>query len=112
MAITDYYDNTATIQRKTSTNNSYGNIVESWSNVATISCLINQVSSNEQFEAGQLEKLATHKLFCEISTDIEIEDRVLFSGEYYRVVSIPKNTVNRDNHYKIFLQYLGLDNEV
>ena len=43
MAIENYYTNTATIQRKTETQNSFGAVSEAWADVETISCLINQV---------------------------------------------------------------------
>ena len=111
MAIENYYTNTAKIQRKTETLNAFGVVSEAWADVETISCLINQATSNEILQAQQVNEEVSHKLFCDVSTDITNKDRIIFNTKIYRVVSVPKNTVNRNHHYKIMLYYTGADNE-
>jgi len=111
MAIENYYTNSAKIQRKAETLNAFGAVTESWSDVETIDCLINQATSSEILQAQQVNEEVSHKLFCDVSTDITNKDRIIFNDEVYRVVSVPKNTVNRNHHYKIMLYYTGTDNE-
>ena len=111
MAIENYHSSTATIQRKNQTLNAYGAVSEAWADVETISCLINQATSREILQAQQINEEVSHKLFCDVSTDITNKDRISFNSEIYRVVSVPKNTVNRNHHYKIMLYYTGTDNE-
>ena len=111
MSIENYYTNLATIQSKTEATNTFGAVTETWSDKSTINCLINQASSTEILQAQQINERVTNKMYCAYDTNINNKDRIVFNSQVYRIVSIPKNTVNRNHHLKIMLALIGTDNE-
>ena len=111
MAIQDYY-RTLTTQRKTLVNNGFGGQEETWADNITIQGLINQASSNEILAAAQHQNIIDSKLFTDVDQDIKVDDRVRDSidgNKIYRIVSVPKDTVNRGHHWKILLRRVDTD---
>lgn len=111
MAIQDYY-RPLTVQRKTTTPNGFGGESETWANHLSIEGLINQASSKEIVAAAQHQEDIDSKLFTDVGLDIKKDDRVVDSIEgnkVYRIVSVPKDTVNQGHHWKIMLRRVGTD---
>lgn len=111
MAIQDYY-RTLTVQRKTTLPNGIGGQIETWDDHITIQGLINQASSSEILAAAQNQNIIDSKLFTDVGQDIKVDDRIIDSIEgnlVYRIVSVPKDTVNRKHHWKILLKRLDTD---
>lgn len=109
--INDYY-RTLTVQRKTSTPNGFGGQSETWSNHLTIQGLINQASSQEILAAAQHQNQIDSKLYTDVDQDIKVDDRIVDSidgNKTYRIVSVPKDTVNRGHHWKIMLKRVDTD---
>ena len=106
--LNDYYY-ILTLQKKAQTINDFGGTVETWSDDSTFQGLINQATSKDLRLADQWQIKATHKLYCDISVNINSGDRVKRGTVIYRVSSEPKNTVDRDHHYKIFLERIDTD---
>lgn len=74
--------------------------------------VINQNSSTERDMAGKVGVQANYKLFCGVSVDFPA-DCIIYDGTHkYRVISddqIPKNTVNRNHHYRILLETINAE---
>lgn len=110
MAISDFYT-TLTLESYSTTPNGMGGFSKTWSTKSTIQGLINNANSNEINIADQFNIKASHKLYTHTSYDISNIDRIKdASGLIYEIVSINKNTCNKNHHYKILLDYYGVDN--
>lgn len=111
MAIEDYY-RTLTVQRKSTSSNGFGGPAQTYADAGTIEGLINQASSQEILAAAKLQNVVDSKLFTAVGVDIKVNDRIVDSIEgnpTYRIVSVPKNTVKRDHHWKTMLQRVDAD---
>lgn len=109
--IQDYY-RSLTVQRKTVTPNGFGGQSETWSNHLTIQGLINQASSAEILAAAQHQNVIDSKMYTDVGQDIKVDDRIIDSVEsnlVYRIVSVPKDTVNRGHHWKTMLKRVDTD---
>lgn len=119
MAIQDYYRE-LTFQRNDYTGNGTGGQIDNWVDVTgDFEGLINQASSKEILAAQQRQEEIDSKLFTDIdilpvyNVDGErIPYRVIDSIEdnkVYRIVSAPKNTVDRQHHWKWLLRRVDSD---
>jgi head-tail adaptor len=108
MPITNYYSSIE-IHVKTATSNGRGGSTYAWAKSSTIQGLINQASSREIEAAAKLDIHADYKLYCGVSVALDSTKLLYYGGEYYRVVSKPKNTVNRNHHLKILLKQVSSD---
>lgn len=108
MAIQDYY---VTLEKysKTSVSNGRGGFVDTWVKASEFEGLINQTSSREIEAAMKIDIDTDSKLYCPTSVILTNDNRIKWGTQYYRVVSEPKNTVNRGHHLKIFLKKSFLD---
>jgi SPP1 family predicted phage head-tail adaptor len=110
MAIERFYKPIVKL-KKTQVPNGRGGFIDTWVEDFTFQGLINQAGSSEIELANKLGISADHKLFCSVDTVIDHNDLVKKNGKYYRIVSEPKDTVERGHHYKILLKYTSLDEE-
>lgn len=109
--IEDYY-RTLIVQRKTTVSNGFGGQAETWADYIEIQGLINQASSDEILAAAQHQNQIDSKLYTAVGQDIKVDDRIVDSIEgnlVYRIVSVPKDTVNRKHHWKIMLKRVDTD---
>jgi len=103
MAITDYY-NTLTKCGTTETLDATGGVVLSYVET-TFQGLVNQADSKTLELANKLNVVCTHKLFCNVTEDLDYVDMIKDSdGNTYKITSKPKNTVGRNHHHKIMLE--------
>lgn len=110
MPITDYYTDIE-IHGKHKTPNGRGGYSYNWSKESDFPGLINQASSREIEAAAKMDIQADYKLYCPVTVNLSKEKLLLWNNEYYRVVSEPKDTVNRGHHYKVLLKKISLDQE-
>lgn len=110
MAIEDYYKPIERLEN-TKTDNGRGGKTYAWVVKNTFQGLINQATSKEIEAANKLGIDGDHKLYCPVDTVLDYDDLIRRNGVYYRVVSDPKNTVERNHHFKIFLKKSSLDQE-
>ena len=99
MAIDTFLDKNITLQRKAG---STGNTVESWTNVKTnLRCGIFPISANDSiaFQSAYFQTNITHKMFCYISEDVKIDDKIVYGSDEYLV----KKINNWIDFYEIFL---------
>jgi len=103
MAISDYY---STIKKKgtAETIDETGGVVLSYVETE-FQGLINQADSKTLELANKLNVICTHKLFCDVSEDLDYIDLIQDAdGNNYKITSKPKNTVGRNHHFKIMLE--------
>lgn len=108
MPITDYYTTTEKLT-KTESANGRGGYTYAWATSLTFDALINQASSREVEMALKMGIEADYKMFYSVAVSLCREDRIKQSGVIYRVVSEPKNTVNRNHHHKVYLKRMDTD---
>jgi head-tail adaptor len=107
MAIQDYYYDIQH-QRKIRTADGMGGYDTELTDLGTIQGTINQADSKEIQQAAQFNVKATHKLYTGISTDVRYDDLLVDKdGSVHRVVSLPKDTMRRGHHLKIYLEWTG-----
>ncbi len=110
MAIQDYYKSIQVVSRQ-GTPNGRGGTNYIWIVDGEILGLINQMTSREKEAAQKLDIEADYKLFTDVGNQLDNNKLLLYNNEYYRIVSEPKNTVERNHHYKVLLKKIGLDQE-
>ncbi len=110
MAIESYYT-TLYLINYTESVNDQGRAIKTASAEVSFNGLINQASSTEVLTNKKLDIDADYKLFCDVSVNINRSSRVRQGTQYFDVVSEPKNTVNRDHHYKIFLKSISKETQ-
>lgn len=109
MAIQDYYESGVQRVIKIKVDNGRGGSTYEWLPDLTFYGLINQATSREVLMANKLGMEIDSKLFCDVNVVLDNDDLILFKGIYYRVKSVPKNTVHRDHHFKIMLKTIDID---
>lgn len=91
---------TATVQRATTTQDEYGVPVETWTDVGTVRCRLIPLPYSEQAElkvlGGGQHTVASHKVLMPIY-DIKIKDRLVIGTETYTVLSV--EDVDRIGHH-------------
>lgn len=108
--IADYFNQSITIQRKTTTSNGFGGHVESWTDNLSIDGLIDQLSGQDKYIAGQYADSATHILICEAGYDITSTDRVVCDNRLYRILNVD-NPMCMNRQFEITLAYEGVDQD-
>lgn len=75
------------IQRPTTTNNN-GLVEKTYTDVATISCRVRQLSGNEAIAAEKMGYTANYRIYC-LATDVEEQDRIIgLNDEIYEVKNV------------------------
>ncbi len=94
----------------TESTNERGNDVKSRLTPVVFDGVINQASSKERSMAGQTGLQIDAKLYYPTSVNIPAGSIVYDGTNRYRIVSEPKNTMNRDHHYMVYLQRITKEN--
>lgn len=105
--ISDYYTQTAVILRynATSTGGYWSTTTgDVWDTVESISCAVNLLTGREAYYASKNDVLAEYKLYCDKTTNLTKDSRIRWDGDTYDVVEIPKNTLQKDHHYKVLMR--------
>lgn len=111
MTLNDYYGD-LNLYTETSAPNGRGGFTKTWTPLnRSIQGLINQASTAESEMAAKLGITAAFNLYCDVGVVIDHENLIEKDGSYYRIVGKPKNTVGRNHHWKIPLEYVSLDEE-
>jgi SPP1 family predicted phage head-tail adaptor len=108
MAITHYYT-TIDLHTKTSVADGRGGSVDTWAKDSDFQGCINQASSKEIEAAAKLGIEADYKLYCPVDTDIDHTKLLYYKSSYYRIISEPKDTVERGHHLKVLLKKMPGD---
>lgn len=109
--ISDYYDQTFTVESASSTVSALGSWNPTWSTAGTILGWIDQITGNEYRLPAQVLEKATHVIGCSstcswVQTNHRIKDS---DGYLYRVLTVD-NPLRMGHHLEIILEYNGADN--
>lgn len=69
----------------------------------SIPAAINQLSANEIEAYGKLGYDVILKGYCDVTTEVYGGRRCRWSGDTYQFVTEPKNTLQKNHHFKILL---------
>lgn len=109
MAIENYYSD-LTLRKITETADARGGAVLSDTDT-TFQGLVTQASTKEIEAARRLEIQCDHNLYCAVTVDIAVKDKVVDGTKIYQVVGEPLNTVKRNHHYKVMLKRMITDGQ-
>lgn len=74
---------------------------------AAIPAAVNLLSGSELAHYGAIGVDARYKAYCAVSTEVYHGRHCLWGGDSYIIVDEPKNTLQRDHHFKILLRDVG-----
>jgi hypothetical protein len=111
MAIEDYFYDIDVLSVLDKTPDMVGGLSGEYQKIDTIRGLINQKSGQQSTIGGKSNEETWCNGYFEITDDstnyLIAENRLLDDGKVYRIVPKKKNTVNRNNHYKVDLVYMN-----
>lgn len=81
-------DRLITIQTFTTTQNDYGEPVETWTTLASVWAERVPMSGREAFAADQLAALSLVKFKIRYRSDVDTKNRILDAGSYYDIRSV------------------------
>ena len=112
--ISNFFDTTATVQRRTVAQDDVGDVVETWSDIITnMPITIQPLSGREQKEQKDLEQGNEFKLklkaYVGVDNDIKNNDRIISESKTYDVVGVDKyraskSTISAGHHLKLMLE--------
>lgn len=81
-------DRTITIETNTPTQNSFGELIDSWATLATVPAQYIPARGGERFTAQQVygQSVATFKI--RYRTDVDVEDRITFDSKTWDILDI------------------------
>lgn len=89
-----------TLQRRTVTNDSYGQPIETWSTVGDVWAEIKPLSGRQlETLAEQFEDI-THQITLRYSADIDAKDRLVYRDRYFEVLHVI-NFDERDRELRV-----------
>lgn len=107
--ISDYYTETLTLYDYSSSTGGYWSTSTgpSYSTAATVPAAVNLLSGNERFEYDKIGFDAQYKAYADVSSEIYEGRRCKWDGDFYEIVEIPKNTLQKNHHLKFLLRDVG-----
>jgi len=77
-----------TIERYTESQNDFGEVVESWSELLSTRASVRPISAKDIFTNSGLINETTHRVFMRYQEDIKPNDRVLYTGRIFDISSV------------------------
>ena len=104
--ISDFYSQTIILLDKSSSTGSYWSTStgDEYTTGSVIKGAVNQLSADEIFRYDAIGYNAQYKLFCEPSTQVYAGRRILWNADTYEVINIPKNTLQKNHHFRTLLK--------
>lgn len=95
----------ATVIQWTETTNELGinEMASTWSTVANIKGILQQLSKGERFIDGTDHIVGSHRFFTAVNTSILNENRLMIGTKEYEIKSI-ENPMELNHHYEMVLQ--------
>jgi len=110
MSIQNYY-NTISILQASKVNNGIGGKTLTWNIIDTVQGVINQDVGSETVNGKVLER-TVYKGYTEVNSNIEAKHRLKdIDNKIYRIKGSPKNTIRKNHHYRLELDYYEEDQE-
>lgn len=105
-------DRRITIERKTATQNTYGEEIVTWATLTTVWADMRPVTGRESYTENQFQSFADTKfrvLYSNVTRTLTTEDRVTYRGRTYDIVSV--NEIGRLEGIEI-LAYTQTEDQV
>jgi hypothetical protein len=102
--ISDYYDQTVILLDYDESTDPFSTSTGGYTTDVSISAAVNLMSGSERAQWGQLDVNAEYKLYCEPTTEVYYGRRARWDGDTFVMVTEPKNTLQRDHHYRVLLR--------
>lgn len=106
MALSDYYNISATVIQWTETLTETGtpnHAASTYTSVANIVLALQQLSKNESFIDGTDRIIGTHRAFTAVNTTITEEHKILIGTDEYDIEGI-EDPMQIGDHYEILLR--------
>ena len=101
---------TFTPQTKTETTDSQGGITIAWDDGATFSGRLSMLTVQERLSQDKETAVATHKLFCLATVDIDPDDQVKLGARIFIVVGIQRpSNLTAGGHLEILVREVDYD---
>lgn len=97
--INDYYT-TLVLKKATETPDGRGGVITTYTDTE-FQGLLTIASSQEVELARKISIDASHTLYCPTDIDVTYSDMIEFNDETYQIVAEPRNTVQRNHHFKV-----------
>jgi len=106
MSISDYYSETLILLDADSSTDGYWSTSTgpAYSTDVSLPAAVNLLSGDEVNDYGVLGIDARYKAYCAVSTEIVSGRRCRWSGDTFEIVVEPKNTLQKNHHYRILLK--------
>lgn len=95
---------TVTFQRPINTQDSTGQAIPTWQNVATVKASIAQLSARERFTVALIEASATTRIRTRYTASLASIDaswRILFGIRIFELVAVPNNVRERNREFEL-----------
>lgn len=104
--ISDYYTETVILLDESADPDPFSTSTGGYSTAASINAAVNLLSGSERAQWGQMGVDAQYKLYCEPTTEVYYGRHCRWDGDTFAIVETPKNTLQKDHHYKVLLRKL------
>jgi hypothetical protein len=75
-----------------------------WTTAASVAAAVNLLSGRERAEYGKLGFDAQYKCFSDVTSEVYEGRRLTWGGDTYQVVDVPKNTLQKNHHYRFLIR--------
>jgi hypothetical protein len=110
MALEDYFNDIIIESLVGNKTDLLGGRVEEWGEATTIKGVVNQKYSNISTNSGrsgeESEYIGLFEITDNSTTYLKKPNRINDNGYIYKIRGKPKNTLNRNHHYRVELQYV------
>ncbi len=106
MSIQDYYTETLILLDFDSSTGGYWSTSTGadYSTAASVKAAVNLLSADEVFQYDKLGFDARYKAYTDVSTEVYEGRRARWNGDTFEIVTVPKNTLQKDHHVRILLR--------
>jgi hypothetical protein len=104
--ISDFYSETVILLDASTSTGGYWSTSTGpdYSTGDAIAAAINQAQGSERFFADGLTVRAEYKMYTDPSTEIYYGRRVRWEGDDYYITESPKNTLQKNHHFRVLLK--------
>lgn len=106
MSIDGYYTETIILLDKDTSTGGYWSTstAADYSTDVSISAAVNLLSGPEVAAYGKISIDAQYKAYCDVTTEVYAGRRCRWDGDTFVIVVEPKNTLQKDHHFRILLR--------
>ena len=109
MSIENFYTETIILLDKDTSTGGYWSTSTGadYSTVASVLAAVNMLSGDEAFKYDNLGFDVKYKAYCDVSSEVYAGRRCRWNGDTFDIIMHPKNTLQKDHHFKILLGEVG-----